>query len=30
VSPQFRAQHDDGNAIMAEAVGDRLAEAFAE
>jgi 5-methyltetrahydrofolate--homocysteine methyltransferase len=27
---QFRAQHDDYNAIMAEAVADRLAEAFAE
>jgi 5-methyltetrahydrofolate--homocysteine methyltransferase len=26
----FRAQHDDYNAIMAEAVADRLAEAFAE
>lgn len=27
---QFRAKHDDYNAIMAEAVADRLAEAFAE
>ncbi|WP_348266987.1 methionine synthase [Edaphobacter paludis] len=27
---QFRADNDDYNAIMAEAVGDRLAEAFAE
>ncbi|MGE3521051.1 MAG: vitamin B12 dependent-methionine synthase activation domain-containing protein, partial [Vicinamibacterales bacterium] len=27
---RFRAQHDDYNAIMAEAVADRLAEAFAE
>jgi 5-methyltetrahydrofolate--homocysteine methyltransferase len=27
---QFKAQHDDYNAIMAEAVADRLAEAFAE
>ena len=27
---QFRAQHDDYNAIMAEALADRLAEAFAE
>ncbi len=27
---QFRAGHDDYNAIMAEAVADRLAEAFAE
>ena len=26
----FRAQHDDYNAIMAEALADRLAEAFAE
>ncbi len=26
----FRARHDDYNAIMAEALGDRLAEAFAE
>jgi 5-methyltetrahydrofolate--homocysteine methyltransferase len=26
----FRAQHDDYNAIMAEAISDRLAEAFAE
>jgi 5-methyltetrahydrofolate--homocysteine methyltransferase len=26
----FRARHDDYNAIMAEAIGDRLAEAFAE
>jgi 5-methyltetrahydrofolate--homocysteine methyltransferase len=26
----FRAQHDDYNAIMAEAIADRLAEAFAE
>ena len=27
---QFRARHDDYNAIMAEALADRLAEAFAE
>ncbi len=27
---QFRAAHDDYNAIMAEAIADRLAEAFAE
>jgi 5-methyltetrahydrofolate--homocysteine methyltransferase len=27
---RFRAQHDDYNAIMAEAIADRLAEAFAE
>jgi 5-methyltetrahydrofolate--homocysteine methyltransferase len=27
---RFRAQHDDYNAIMAEALADRLAEAFAE
>jgi len=27
---RFRAQHDDYNAIMSEAVADRLAEAFAE
>jgi 5-methyltetrahydrofolate--homocysteine methyltransferase len=27
---EFRAKHDDYNAIMAEAVADRLAEAFAE
>ena len=27
---QFRAEHDDYNAIMAEALADRLAEAFAE
>jgi len=27
---QFRAEHDDYNAIMAEAIADRLAEAFAE
>jgi 5-methyltetrahydrofolate--homocysteine methyltransferase len=27
---QFKAQHDDYNAIMAEALADRLAEAFAE
>jgi 5-methyltetrahydrofolate--homocysteine methyltransferase len=30
LSDQFRAHHDDYNAIMAEAVADRLAEAFAE
>jgi 5-methyltetrahydrofolate--homocysteine methyltransferase len=30
VCDAFRAQHDDYNAIMAEAVADRLAEAFAE
>jgi 5-methyltetrahydrofolate--homocysteine methyltransferase len=27
---QFKAKHDDYSAIMAEAIGDRLAEAFAE
>ena len=27
---QFKAAHDDYNAIMAEAIADRLAEAFAE
>jgi 5-methyltetrahydrofolate--homocysteine methyltransferase len=27
---QFKAQHDDYNAILAEAIADRLAEAFAE
>ncbi|MEY2934189.1 MAG: Methionine synthase, partial [Pseudomonadota bacterium] len=27
---EFKAQHDDYNAIMAEAIADRLAEAFAE
>jgi 5-methyltetrahydrofolate--homocysteine methyltransferase len=27
---QFKAEHDDYNAIMAEAIADRLAEAFAE
>ena len=27
---RFRAEHDDYNAIMAEAIADRLAEAFAE
>ena len=27
---QFKADHDDYNAIMAEALADRLAEAFAE
>ncbi len=27
---RFRAEHDDYNAIMAEALADRLAEAFAE
>jgi 5-methyltetrahydrofolate--homocysteine methyltransferase len=27
---KFKAQHDDYNAIMAEAIADRLAEAFAE
>jgi 5-methyltetrahydrofolate--homocysteine methyltransferase len=27
---RFKAEHDDYNAIMAEALGDRLAEAFAE
>jgi 5-methyltetrahydrofolate--homocysteine methyltransferase len=30
VTDHFRAQHDDYNAIMAEALADRLAEAFAE
>ena len=30
VCDQFRAQHDDYSAIMAEAIADRLAEAFAE
>ncbi len=30
LTAQFRAAHDDYNAIMAEAVADRLAEAFAE
>ena len=30
VVKQFKAQHDDYNAIMAEALADRLAEAFAE
>ncbi|HEV2330190.1 MAG TPA: methionine synthase [Verrucomicrobiae bacterium] len=30
VIKQFRADHDDYNAIMAEALADRLAEAFAE
>lgn len=30
VCDEFRAKHDDYNAIMAEAVADRLAEAFAE
>jgi len=30
LADQFRAQHDDYNAIMAEALADRLAEAFAE
>jgi 5-methyltetrahydrofolate--homocysteine methyltransferase len=30
VCDRFRAQHDDYNAIMAEAIADRLAEAFAE
>jgi 5-methyltetrahydrofolate--homocysteine methyltransferase len=30
LTDQFRAQHDDYNAIMAEALADRLAEAFAE
>jgi 5-methyltetrahydrofolate--homocysteine methyltransferase len=30
VCDKFRAQHDDYNAIMAEAIADRLAEAFAE
>jgi 5-methyltetrahydrofolate--homocysteine methyltransferase len=30
VVEQFRARHDDYNAIMAEALADRLAEAFAE
>jgi 5-methyltetrahydrofolate--homocysteine methyltransferase len=30
ICDRFRAQHDDYNAIMAEAVADRLAEAFAE
>ena len=27
---KFKADHDDYNAIMAEALADRLAEAFAE
>jgi 5-methyltetrahydrofolate--homocysteine methyltransferase len=30
LTDRFRAQHDDYNAIMAEALADRLAEAFAE
>jgi 5-methyltetrahydrofolate--homocysteine methyltransferase len=30
IGDAFRAQHDDYNAIMAEALADRLAEAFAE
>jgi len=30
IADQFRAQHDDYNAIMAEALADRLAEGFAE
>ncbi|GMV21885.1 MAG: methionine synthase [Acidimicrobiia bacterium] len=30
LADRFRAQHDDYNAIMAEAIADRLAEAFAE
>jgi 5-methyltetrahydrofolate--homocysteine methyltransferase len=30
LTDQFRAEHDDYNAIMAEALADRLAEAFAE
>jgi len=30
VCDRFRAEHDDYNAIMAEAIADRLAEAFAE
>jgi 5-methyltetrahydrofolate--homocysteine methyltransferase len=30
LAAQFRAQHDDYNAIMVEALADRLAEAFAE
>jgi 5-methyltetrahydrofolate--homocysteine methyltransferase len=30
VTDRFRAEHDDYNAIMAEALADRLAEAFAE
>ncbi len=30
LTDDFRAQHDDYNAIMAEALADRLAEAFAE
>ena len=30
LTAQFRAAHDDYNAIMAEALADRLAEAFAE
>jgi 5-methyltetrahydrofolate--homocysteine methyltransferase len=30
LADQFRAEHDDYNAIMAEAIADRLAEAFAE
>ena len=30
LTERFRAEHDDYNAIMAEAIADRLAEAFAE
>jgi len=30
LADQFKAQHDDYNAILIEAIGDRLAEAFAE
>ena len=30
ITEKFKAQHDDYNAIMAEALADRLAEAFAE
>ena len=30
LSDRFRAENDDYNAIMAEAIADRLAEAFAE
>jgi 5-methyltetrahydrofolate--homocysteine methyltransferase len=30
LTDRFRAEHDDYNAIMAEALADRLAEAFAE
>ena len=30
LAAEFRAQHDDYSAIMAQALGDRLAEAFAE